>query len=74
MFFVIFFPIHKNVKKCQKNRQDKLSKRASERYQNLSEKEKDKKYQYAYERYVGIFLKKEKKRHVNMVVSDIKNF
>ena len=73
MFFVIFFPIHKNVKKCQKNK-DKLSKRASERYQNLSEKEKDKKYQYAYERYVEIFLKKEKKRHVNMVVSDIKNF
>ena len=46
----------------QKNK-GKLSKKAREKYQNLSEEEKRKKRQYSRER-----------QSVNMVVSDIKNF
>ena len=46
----------------QKNK-GKLSKKAREKYQNLSEEEKHKKRQYSREQ-----------QSVNMVVSDIKNF
>ena len=52
----------------QKNK-EMLSKKAFERYQNLSEEEKDKRGQYAHEQY-----RKKKKRSVNMVVNDIKIF
>ena len=44
-----------------KKNKEKLSKRSSERYQNLSEQERDKKCQYAYERYRNLSEEKEKK-------------
>ena len=53
------------------NNKEKLSKKACERYQNLSEEEKDKNRQYACERYRNL-SEEEKKRSVNMVVSGIK--
>ena len=60
--------------KYYKKKKEKLQKEACERYQNLSEEEKDKKGQYARERDMEAFLKKKKKRSVSMVVKDIRIF
>ena len=56
-----------------KENKEKLQKEARERYQNISEKEKNKNCQYACERYRN-FLKKKKKRSVSMVMNDIRIF
>ena len=42
---------------------------ACERYQNLSEEERDKKCQYACERYIEIVLKKKKKSMIKALLS-----
>ena len=71
--FNLFFYIQKwkiNIIK----KKEKLQKEACERYQNLSEKEKDKKGQYARKRDIEALLKKKKKRSVNMVVNNIRIF
>ena len=51
IFFIIFFLYIKILTGYYQNTQKKLSKKARERYQNLSEEEKDKKHQHARERY-----------------------
>ena len=52
---------------------ERLSKKAREKYQNLSEEEKDKRHQYTCERYRSLSkVEKEKKRQ--MVVNEIKIF
>ena len=51
---------------------ENLQKEACERYQYLSEEEKDKKHMLVSD--LEIFLKKRKKRSINMVVNNIKNF
>ena len=50
IFFIIFFLVYKNVNKILSKNKERLSKKARERYQNLSE-EKNKKHQYAREQY-----------------------
>ena len=58
-----------------KKNKERLSKKARERYQNLSEEEKDKKHQYAHEQYRNFSEKEEEKKgSVNMVVNDITIF
>ena len=51
--FLFFFSVHKNVIIIIKER--KAFKKAHERYQNLSEEEKEKKRQYGHERYKNLF-------------------
>ena len=34
-FFIIFFPIHKNVNRISSKKKERLSKKARERYQNF---------------------------------------
>ena len=50
-----------------------LQKESREKYQNLSEEEKDKKGKYLQERYRNL-SEEEKKRSVNMVAKDIRIF
>ena len=50
IFFIIFFLVYKNVNRILSKNKERLSKKARERYQNLSE-EKNKKRQYAREQY-----------------------
>ena len=50
IFFIIFFLVYKNVNRILSKNKGRLSKKARERYQNLSE-EKNKKYQYVREQY-----------------------
>ena len=65
------FPIYKNDNRIlSKKIKERLSKRARERYQNLSGEEKTKSTNM-FVSDIEIFLKKKKKRSVNMVVSDI---
>ena len=52
---------------------ERLSKKALEKYQNLSEEEKDKRHQYTCERY-GSLSKVEKEKKRQMVVNEIKIF
>ena len=52
---------------------ERLSKKACERYQNLSEEEKTKSTTMLVSD-IEIFLRKKKERSVNMVVNDIKIF
>ena len=46
----------------KKKNKEKLSKKARERYQNLSEEEKDKRHQYACEQYRNLSEKEEEKK------------
>ena len=50
MFFIILFCIYKNGKKLLSKTQRKAPKRY-ERYQNLSEEEKDRRWKKTWERY-----------------------
>ena len=56
----------------QKNK-ERLSKKACEEYQNLSEEGKDKRCQHVCERYMNL-SEEEKKRSANMIVNSIKIF
>ena len=48
IFCYNFFPIYKNVNRIlSKKNKERLPKKTHERYQNLSEEDKDKKRQYA---------------------------
>ena len=52
IFFIIFFPIYITIlAKYYQKTKERLSKKARERYQNLSEEEKYKKRQYARKKY-----------------------
>ena len=50
----------------QKNK-ERFSKEAGERFQNLSEEEKNKKRQYPRERYRNLFEEENKKRYKNLL-------
>ena len=50
-FLYIFFATYKNVGWIQSKQQTQASKKARERYQDLSERNESKKRQYACERY-----------------------
>ena len=50
-FLINFFPIYKNINWILWEKQRKVSKKTWERYQNLSEEEKNKKHQYSHEWY-----------------------
>ena len=52
----------------------KLSKRAREKYQNLSEEKKGKRRQDARERYRNFSEEEKEKKSVSMVVNDLKIF
>ena len=67
----IFFPIYKNVNRILSEKQRKSSKKAVERYQNLSEEGKS---EYILVNDIEMFEKKKKRKSVNMVVHDIEIF
>ena len=52
---------------------ENIRKEVCERYQNLSEEEKDKKHQYACEQYRNL-SEEEKEKSINMVANNIKMF
>ena len=58
----IFFPIYKNVNRILSEKQRKSSKKAGERYQNLSEEGKSKKWIYSRERYRNVWEEEKKKK------------
>ena len=70
--FYIFFSIDKNDKYYQKHK-ERLAKEARERYQNISDEEKNKRQKEARERYQN-FTEEEKEKNVSIIVDVIKIF
>ena len=62
IIFYKFFSIYKNVNRILSKKQRKAFKKAREKYQNLSEEEKDKKLQYAREQYRNLFEEEKEKK------------
>ena len=56
---------------CIQRSKERISKKACEKYQNLSKEEKDKRSQYAHEQYRNL-SEEEKEKSVNMVVNNMK--
>ena len=73
LYIYIYFIYKKNVTWILSKNERKASKKASERYQNLSEEEKNKKQKYGCEQ-CRFFLKKKETKSIRMVMNDIEIF
>ena len=62
IFFYNFFSIYKNVSKILPKNKEKFSKRARERYQNLSAEGNTEKRQYARQRYRNLSEEENEKK------------
>ena len=63
-FFINFFSVYKYVKRIlsKKKNKEKVLKKSCDRYENLSEEEKDKTRQYVHEQYKNLPEKEKEKK------------